>query len=362
MSNVNISPQMNLPVPVVGTDPGPDWATNINACLTAIDSHNHSAGQGVQIPPAGLNINSDLPFGGNNATLMRSVNFSAQGSPLATAADIGCIYVSGVDLYYNDENGNQVRITQSGSVTGSTGTITGLPSGTASASFAAGTFTFQSATNTPATMAVGPLVIGAATTSPNTVTLAPNASQPSSYSLTFPLASPAASQFPVSDASGNLSWVSSTGTGNIVLATSAALTTPTLSTPSIATPSFTGSPTGTITASTYTPTVTPITNVTTSGNNPATYMRIGNVVTVFGTITIGPTAAGGATTVVSLSLPVSSTFTGTADASGLGQSENSLNLSPWIAASALSSVVLYSFSSGSTSSAKHHFSFSYQVI
>ncbi len=207
MSNVTISPNMNLPIPVVGTDPGPDWATNIVACLNIIDAHAHVPNtSGVQITPSGINITADLPFNGNNGTLFRSVRFSTQLSPIALGADIDCVYVSGVDLYYNDGNGNQIRITQSGSVTGSTGTITGLPSGTASASYAGGTFTFQKATNTPATMSVGRVVIGQEVVSGFAVTLTANASQASNFGFTFPAALPATPAYLTSDASGNLSY------------------------------------------------------------------------------------------------------------------------------------------------------------
>lgn len=207
MSDIVISPNMNLPVPVVGTEIGPDWANDLNACMSAIDGHTHAPGQGVLITPDGLSINADLPINGHNLTTARTVNFTAQVAPLATAVDIGCIYVSGKDLYYNDEDGNRVRITQGGAVTGATGTITGLPSGTASASFAAGTFTFQSATNTPASMAVGPLIIGAATASPNTVTVGASASVPGSYSTLLPLALPAATAIAACASSGQQSWI-----------------------------------------------------------------------------------------------------------------------------------------------------------
>lgn len=202
MSNTTTTPNMNLVKPTVGEDPGPDWATNLNADLDAIDSHNHSTGKGVPIPPGGININTDLPFNDNNATALRSANFTSQSAPLATAADIGCVYVSGKDLYYNDEDGNQIRITQGGSVAGSSGTITGLPSGTASASFAGSTFTFQSATNTPANMSVGPLIIGANTASPKTVTLGPNVSQVANYAMTLPLALPGSTSIANCDSSG----------------------------------------------------------------------------------------------------------------------------------------------------------------
>lgn len=147
------SPNMNLPVPVVGSEAGPAYAIDINACLNQIDSHDHSSGSGVQITPSGLNINADLPYSSNNATGLRSARFTAHSVPLALAADLGCLYVSGVDLYYNDENGNQVRITQSGGVAGSPGSISNLTS-PASASYVAvsSTFVWQSAANTAAIM------------------------------------------------------------------------------------------------------------------------------------------------------------------------------------------------------------------
>lgn len=208
-ANVIISPNMGMPIPVVGTDPGPDWANNINASLSIIDQHDHTAGRGVLVPPSGLNINSDLSFQNNNATQLRSTRFTSQASPLAGASDLGALYVAGADLYYNDESGNQVRITQSGSVTGSTGTITGLPSGTASASFNAGTFTFQSATNTPANMAVGPLIVGTNTVSPKTVTIAPPGGLGANYNLTLPNGLPGVTSLLSLDTSGNMASTTS---------------------------------------------------------------------------------------------------------------------------------------------------------
>jgi hypothetical protein len=206
MPNTTISPNMNMPVPVVGVDPGPTWASDINSCLSIIDSHTHTAGQGVPITPSAININSDLSWNGFNLTGLRSVRFNSHTAALATAADLGCLYEVGVDLYYNDGAGNQIRITQSGTVSGSTGTITGLPSGTASASFAAGTFTFQSATSTPASLAVGPTTIAQAVASGKGVTISANNAQASNYNLTLPTALPSLQSAPVSDNSGNLSF------------------------------------------------------------------------------------------------------------------------------------------------------------
>lgn len=203
MANTTITPNMNLPAPTPGEDPGPDWATNNNACLYAIDSHNHSPGQGVPITPDGLDISSDLDMQSNDLTNAQSVGMISLLAALTSL--LQSLQVVGVDLYFIDGNGNAVRITQSGSVTGSTGTITGLPSGTASASFAAGTFTFQSATNTPATINCGPVVSGAVVANAKTVTIGASSSQPANYALTWPLAV-SAGVFK-SDVSGNMSIV-----------------------------------------------------------------------------------------------------------------------------------------------------------
>lgn len=181
-----LTPNMSLNVPVVGNEPGPLYATDVNNSLVLIDAHSHVAGQGVLITPAALNINADLTFQNNNAINLRSSRYTSQVSPLALPADIGCIYVSGVDLYYNDVSGNQIRITQSGSVAGASGTITGLPSGTASASYAAGTFTFQSATATSANIDGGSFVLRNATPSSFGLTLQPPNAMTSNYTVTLP--------------------------------------------------------------------------------------------------------------------------------------------------------------------------------
>jgi len=129
MADVVLSPNMGLPVPSVGIDPGPDWANNLNASLSIIDGHTHIPGSGVQITPAGININADLAFQTNNATMLRSSRYTPQVSPIsAVTPDLGCVYVAGVDLYYNDSNGNSIQITKGGSVNSSAGNISGLPS------------------------------------------------------------------------------------------------------------------------------------------------------------------------------------------------------------------------------------------
>lgn len=195
------SPNMNLPVPGVGLTDGPQYATDVNNCLTLVDQHDHSPGKGVQITPAGLNITSDLPININNLTLARSVRFSPQVTPLAGPSDLGCLYESGVDLYYNDGSGNQVRITQSGGVAGSPGSIANLTS-PASASYVAltKTFVWQSDALTPANLDAGSLILRNIVSGSDGLTLSPP-TLVSDYTLTLPFI-PGSTKLMTLDASG----------------------------------------------------------------------------------------------------------------------------------------------------------------
>lgn len=199
---------MNMPIPGVSVTEGPQWASDINACLTIIDGHDHASGEGVQINPAGININSDLAFNSNNAVTLRSARFSPQSAPLALAADIGCLYESGVDLWYNDGLGNQVRITQSGGVAGSPGSISNLtPPASAAYVSANGAFVWQQAANTSADMDFGSAIMRNDTANSKGLTLSPPAAMGSDYSLTLP-SLPGSTLFMTLDASGNMGTAS----------------------------------------------------------------------------------------------------------------------------------------------------------
>lgn len=134
------STNMGLIVPVASTgvtgtgDPGPGYATNIsNDLLSTIDAHDHSSGKGVQITPAGLNINADLSHNQNNVTAVRGVRFTSQASGLNLAGDIAELYVKTGDLWYVNSAGVQVQVTaSSGLGTGPIGPTGGVgPTGTA---------------------------------------------------------------------------------------------------------------------------------------------------------------------------------------------------------------------------------------
>lgn len=205
-----ISPNMGLVVPTVGITTGPDWASDIDTSLGIIDRHDHSLGNGVQITPDGLNINSDLSCQNNNLTNPRSVRFSPQTSPISGADDLGALFESGVDLYYRDGNGNTIRLTQSGSIVGTSGSITGLVA-PASASYSPGssTFIWQSNTNTSANMDAACLLQRNITAGSNAITLCAPGALAANYNLTWPGALPASQKFMTLDASGNIAapWV-----------------------------------------------------------------------------------------------------------------------------------------------------------
>lgn len=199
------STYMLLPVPVVGSDPGPQYAQDINNCLTIIDLHDHSPGYGVSITPTGLNINTDLTFNDHSAIDLYSARFQAQTAVLSGASDLGCLYVVNDDLYYNDGVGNNVRITQSGAVAGTPGSIANLVS-PASASYvsADSTFVWQSAANTPANMDFAAALLRNLTANSKALTLQPPAAMAADYTITLPTL-PASQKFVTLDASGNMS-------------------------------------------------------------------------------------------------------------------------------------------------------------
>lgn len=134
MANTTTTPNMNLVIPTVGVDPTPDYPTNINNDLTILDAHSHQPGSGVPITPLAININSDLSMGTtNNLNATRSVRFVNQGGTLAGANDIGSIYQVGGNLYYNNNAGVPVQITN-GAIVNSTVTNNYVYSETAVAS------------------------------------------------------------------------------------------------------------------------------------------------------------------------------------------------------------------------------------
>lgn len=187
MSDYISTTNMGLTVPIVGNALGPNWASELNASLVTLDGHDHSQGKGVAITPAGLNINADLALNSNNLTLIRTLRLQAPSIQPAGASDLTCLYAFGVDLYFRDGSGNQVRLTQSGGVVGAPGNITNLTS-PASVTFVGGTSTyvFQSAASTSAILDGASVILRNLVASSKGLTLAPPSAMVADYTITLP--------------------------------------------------------------------------------------------------------------------------------------------------------------------------------
>lgn len=200
-----LTPNMFLPVPGVGTEQGPDYAIDVNNCLTILDQHDHTPGSGIQITPAAININSDLTMATNNLTNIKMLQMSPQGAQ----TDVLSVYVapggespSINDLWYNDSNGTAIQLTKQGLVNA---TLSSLPG----ESYSAGTFFWVqgSGSTTPANFDIGRITLRpntAATTYGTTIQT--NASLASSWTLTLPNnpSGLASNSFLTLDASGNM--------------------------------------------------------------------------------------------------------------------------------------------------------------
>ncbi len=191
-----ISPNMNLVISTINVDSGLAWETNLNASLSIIDQHDHTSGNGVQIQPAGLNINSSLSFQNNQAIDLQAAVFTPQTS-LAT---LDALYVKGVDLYFNDGSSNVVRLTSGGLVNA---TSSGISSGTASASFVSSVLVVNAASTTPADIQGGSIFIGNNVANSKFLKLSPPNAMASDFTLVLPDIPPA-QYFMSLDASGNM--------------------------------------------------------------------------------------------------------------------------------------------------------------
>lgn len=214
--STNLSPNMQLPVPAVGSESGPLYAQDVNNCFALVDAHTHLPGSGVPITPGAININTFLNFNNNLATALAGLTLTAQSVTPA----VNTIYESGLDLYFVDGVGNNVRITQSGGVAGSPGSISNLTS-PASAAYVAmsSTFVWQSNTSIAANMDFGSAIFR--NLSPNStfgLTLQAPAALASNYSITLP-ALPASQKIMTLDSSGILAAPYTVDNSTIEIAT-----------------------------------------------------------------------------------------------------------------------------------------------
>jgi len=107
---------MNLALPVVTVTLGPTWASQLNAALEVIDTHDHSSGKGVKITPAGFNVNADLDFNGFALNDLQKAALRAQISALSGASNANAVYSVAGDLYFTNGSGVAIQLTTGGSI------------------------------------------------------------------------------------------------------------------------------------------------------------------------------------------------------------------------------------------------------
>lgn len=198
-------------------------ATNIETNWPLLDVHDHSSGKGAQVPTSGLNINANLTFGGYKAYNLLAAQFSNQSSSLTTATNKPCVYVLNGELRFIDNSGNDVLLTNSGSVAGTSGSISGLTAPVA-AGFASNTFSWQanSGTGLYAKMSNADINLYEATAGiTNAVTLKSPTSLAASYSILFPTAVPASTSYVTMANTGQLATASADSIGQAMTATGA---------------------------------------------------------------------------------------------------------------------------------------------
>lgn len=98
---------------------GPTWATNLNTSLTAIDNHNHTSGNGLQVPLGGGTsgglVVGDLSYTGFGPINMSYARLTPAALPTPGLKPVSLLANAAGDLYFENNSGNQVQIT-SGSV------------------------------------------------------------------------------------------------------------------------------------------------------------------------------------------------------------------------------------------------------
>jgi len=206
-----VSPNMFLPVPTVGQEPGPDYAIDVNNALTLIDQHDHSPGRGVLITTSGININTNFSFNGfsliDAGSIVLVPQLSASTTPQSLSAAPGGEGPPQQDLWYTPDTGVPIQITKNGIVNSTASSIPGE-------SYAAGTFfwtqTQDGFPNRPANFDIGSITLRPnINLTTNGVILGPPSAIASQYNINLPLL-PSVTSFMAIDNSGNITTPAST--------------------------------------------------------------------------------------------------------------------------------------------------------
>jgi len=107
---------MGLTKPDVNVTAGPTWATNLNTNADTIDNHDHSSAKGIQVTPAGINISTELNFNNKDAIGIRTIRLNSTNPTLDSETDLMALYQKSGDLYYVNDQGEEVRLTDDNAI------------------------------------------------------------------------------------------------------------------------------------------------------------------------------------------------------------------------------------------------------
>lgn len=203
---------MSLSKPDEGADTDV-WDTSLNDSLDLIDAHDHSSGNGVQIPTAGIGIDADLDFGGYS---LENLKFTAFAEIATASADtVNSFFVDDGDseLYWRNASGTNIQISNGSGldITVNGGIVGDYGSGDEEVNYDNANSRYEFlADDSPETKAgvdCGDLRLFEESASiTNSVTLKSPASLAAAYVLTMPAALPGSDSLPVIDTAGDIAY------------------------------------------------------------------------------------------------------------------------------------------------------------
>jgi len=210
------TPNMNLVQPSENGDAG-TWDTILSVLFLLIDAHEHSAGKGVKVKPAGLDMNADLTMasGGVFSAIKDCKILDLEPRPASEMTSYAGLFLNSSDannLYCRTAAGTNVRILNGTTLDASQlgGFLGDYASAGARADYtsASDTYGFKKPTpNNWARVQAGAIRISDYNTTESTyVELAVPTAAITTYSITLPAAAPAAN--------GTLMQYTSTGVGS----------------------------------------------------------------------------------------------------------------------------------------------------
>lgn len=109
---------MGLTIPTAPT-PESLYSADLSNDLLIIAAHTHTGENnkdGYQLDANSLNISQDIQFNNTNVGLARSLRLTVNGSNISGSSDVNSIYDVNGDLWFNDGNGDQIRLTEAGAI------------------------------------------------------------------------------------------------------------------------------------------------------------------------------------------------------------------------------------------------------